>query len=65
MCQPGRLIVAMGEHSLRPDTPSMANPNQPLGLIQRYREALQVRHYARRTVASYEHWLRRQRSMRS
>jgi integron integrase len=37
----------------------MASPNQPPGLIQRYREALQVRHYARRTVSSYEHWLRR------
>jgi len=29
------------------------------GLIQRYREALQARHYARRTVNSYEQWLRR------
>jgi len=37
----------------------MANPNRPPGLIQRYREELQVRHYARRTVSSYEHWLRR------
>jgi len=37
----------------------MASPNQPPGLIQRYREALQVRHYARRTVSSYEQWLRR------
>jgi integron integrase len=29
------------------------------GLIQRYREALQARHYARRTVTSYEQGLRR------
>jgi integron integrase len=28
-------------------------------LIQRYREELQARHYARRTVATYEQWLRR------
>lgn len=32
---------------------------QPPGLIQRYREELQVRHYARRTVVTYEQWLRR------
>ena len=32
---------------------------RPPGLIQRYREALQARHYARRTVSSYEQWLRR------
>ena len=29
------------------------------GLIQRYREELQARHYARRTVKTYEQWLRR------
>jgi hypothetical protein len=29
------------------------------GLIQRYREGLQARHDARRTVATYEPWLRR------
>ncbi len=29
------------------------------GLIQRYREELQTRHYARRTVNTYEQWLRR------
>jgi site-specific recombinase XerD len=28
-------------------------------LILRYREELQVRHYARRTVTSYKQWLRR------
>jgi integron integrase len=38
---------------------SMTCQNRPPGLIQRYREELQVRHYARRTVSSYEHWLRR------
>lgn len=37
----------------------MPLPNQPPGLIQRYREELQVRHYARRTVKTYEQWLRR------
>ena len=37
----------------------MTCQNRPPGLIQRYREELQVRHYARRTVSSYEHWLRR------
>lgn len=37
----------------------MANPRRPAGLIQRYREELQARHYARRTVATYEQWLRR------
>lgn len=30
---------------------------RPAGLIQRYREELQVRHYARRTVNTYEQWL--------
>ena len=29
------------------------------GLIQRYREELQVRHYARRTISTYVQWLRR------
>ena len=29
------------------------------GLIQRYREELHTRHYARRTVKTYEQWLRR------
>jgi site-specific recombinase XerD len=32
---------------------------RPPGLIQRYREQLQARHYARRTVDTYEQWLRR------
>jgi integron integrase len=32
---------------------------RPAGLIQRYCEELQVRHYARRTVKTYEQWLRR------
>jgi integron integrase len=34
-------------------------PTKPPGLIQRYREELQARRYARRTVSSYEQWLRR------
>jgi integron integrase len=37
------------------DTPAP----RPPGLIQRYREELQARHYARRTVKTYEQWLRR------
>jgi len=37
----------------------MSNPTRPPGLVQRYREELQARHYARRTVATYEQWLRR------
>jgi site-specific recombinase XerD len=36
----------------------MAN-QRPSGLIQRYREELQVRHNARRTVETDEQWLRR------
>ena len=32
---------------------------RPAGLIQRYRELLQTRHDARRTVQAYEQWLRR------
>jgi site-specific recombinase XerD len=32
---------------------------RPPGLIQRNREELQTRHYARRTVNTYEQWLRR------
>jgi integron integrase len=37
----------------------MPPPQGSPGLIQRYREELQARHYARRTVATYEQWLRR------
>ena len=37
----------------------MPSPTRPPGLIQRYREELQARHYARRTVSTYEQWLRR------
>ena len=37
----------------------MAPQAKPPGLIQRYRELLQTRHYARRTVKTYEQWLRR------
>jgi integron integrase len=37
----------------------MANTPRPPGLIQRYREELQARHAAKRTVATYEQWLRR------
>jgi site-specific recombinase XerD len=40
--------------------PAIQSPRaRPSGLIQRYREGLQARHYARRTVATYEQWLRR------
>jgi len=37
----------------------MTSNIRPPGLIQRYREELQLRHYARRTVKTYEQWLRR------
>ena len=37
----------------------MADSSRPPGLIQRYREELQVRHYARRTFQTYVQWLRR------
>jgi site-specific recombinase XerD len=37
----------------------MASELRPPGLIQTYREELQTRHYARRTVNTYEQWLRR------
>lgn len=36
----------------------MTSSSRPPGLIQRYREELQVRRYARRTVKTYEQWLR-------
>jgi site-specific recombinase XerD len=40
--------------------PEIQSPRaRPPGLIQRYREELKARHYARRTVATYEQWLRR------
>ena len=32
----------------------MPSPSLPAGLIQRYRKELQARHYARRTVNTYE-----------
>ncbi|MFN9923827.1 MAG: phage integrase N-terminal SAM-like domain-containing protein, partial [Cyanobacteriota bacterium] len=41
-----------------PPCPPPGAPRPP-GLIQRYREELQARHYARRTVDTYEQWLRR------
>ena len=37
----------------------MPRAPRPAGLIQRYCQELQARHYARRTVATYEQWLRR------
>ena len=37
----------------------MTDDTRPPGLIQRYREELQARHYARRTVDTYVQWLRR------
>ena len=37
----------------------MQSVPRPAGLIQRYCQELQARHYARRTVATYEQWLRR------
>ena len=40
-------------------TDPMTERSRPPGLIQRYREELQARHYAPRTVDTYEQWLRR------
>ena len=45
-------------------TPELPSPPPPVGarppgLVQRYREELQARHYAPRTVDTYEQWLRR------
>ena len=37
----------------------MSAEAKPPGLIQRYRELLQARHYARRTIRTYEQWLLR------
>jgi integron integrase len=37
----------------------MADARRSPGLIQRYLEELQLRHYARRTLNTYEQWLRR------
>ena len=44
-----------------PEPPSGPPPTgaRPPGLIQRYIEELQARHYAGRTVDTYEQWLRR------
>jgi site-specific recombinase XerD len=42
---------------VRRDTPPCGA--RPPGLIERYREELQARHDARRTVDTYEQWLRR------
>lgn len=39
--------------------PANDQPSPSPGLIQRYREVLQVWHYTRRTVKTYEQWLRR------
>jgi site-specific recombinase XerD len=36
-----------------------------LGLIQRYKQELQARHHARRTIDTYEHWLCHPREMGS
>ena len=36
----------------------MPNSTRPPGVIQRYREGFQARHYARRTVGTYEQWWR-------
>jgi site-specific recombinase XerD len=41
------------------DLNAMTAEAKPPGLIQRYREELQVRHDARRTVKTYQQWLRR------
>ena len=48
-----------GKLCREPTTNSHGTADKPPGLIQRYRELLQTRHYARRTVKTYEQWLRR------
>ena len=49
-----------GEPSTVPHTlEAMADTSRAPGLIQRYREELQVRHYGRRTVNTDEQWRRR------
>ena len=53
------LMVAEGNSVENPLPTAMASADKPPGLIQRYRELLQTRHYARRTVKTYEQWLRR------
>jgi len=42
-----------------PSRNAMTPETRQPGLIQRYREELQTRHYARRTVKTYGQWLRR------
>ena len=55
--------AALGQVGNSQEAPSRrkakAKASRLPGLIQRYRELLQVRHYARRTLSSYEQWLRR------
>ena len=53
------LMVAIGNSVENPPPTAMAPVDKPPGLIQRYRELLQTRHYARCTVKTYEQWLRR------
>lgn len=56
----GRSAEGVGTLGIEQQAVSAMDPSaRPPGLIQRYREALQARHYARRTVNSYEQWLRR------
>jgi hypothetical protein len=56
---PCLLSGATGKPEPEPLKDPMTSPARVPGLIQRYRQELQVRHYARRTVSSYEQWLRR------
>lgn len=49
----------MGEPSTRNRHDAMAPPTLPPRLLDRYREEMVVRHYAKRTVQRYVGWLRR------
>ena len=37
----------------------MTSPQRPPRLLEKLREELAVRHYARRTIGTYEQWVRR------
>ena len=48
---------AAGKPEPEPPQHAMSHTGRAPGLIQRYRELLQTRLYARRTVTTYEQWL--------
>ena len=50
---------AAGNPQTEPKTTCMSGSERSPRLIERYRQELQVRHYARRTVSTYTQWIRR------